>query len=506
MGKFSVLEYSIDNFRSLVESELNVSKSYLEKKLHFIYFEGYFKELDAKTILIERDYVDKDYLEDYSTYYVRSFSNYNRFCYRLHFFSKKFNEESFRKVLVSDHDDLRIKDLQEGYIGFIVVKPLPQTIIGRTCLRTYPEENDRFFNLNRRYNVSLFGIPLETCSIAYQEQDSVVAACASSAVWSAFQATGLLFQHSIPSPGEITKAATKFSPYGNRHFPNKGLNPEQMAYAIRNVGLEPYLFHVSDYSLLKATIYAYQKAHIPLILGVNLIDESNGHDEELGRHAVTVTGYRMDGNIDKFSNTELLLTSSKMEKIYVHDDQVGPFARMGFDRTDNNFSTSWLGSTRNFGTVKGAPEILIIPLYNKIRIPFDVILSLVLQLDNLLRYVNRHIALGLESLEWDITLSTSNDIKEEIRNSSSIDDKLKVTILTDGLPKFVWKAEAKLKGDSIVLVFDATDLEQGKILVNIIPYSSDLLTLFKTIATNLNLDALSSYQVRNLFDKIKSMS
>lgn len=46
----------------------------------------YFDHIGAKTIIVENDYIDRDFLEDYSGYYARCFHDYQRSCTRLHFF------------------------------------------------------------------------------------------------------------------------------------------------------------------------------------------------------------------------------------------------------------------------------------------------------------------------------------------------------------------------------------------------------------------------------------
>ena len=401
MSQYSVIDYSIDNLCDVISAENKISNQVLRNKLHIIYLEGYFQDINAQTIVLERDYIDKDYLEDYAAYYVRSFNSYKRTCIRLHFFTKAFTEESFNSILSNTGDN---ELTSNDYVGFIVIKPLPQTILGRTCLRTYPNAGNRFYNFIRPYKVNLYGLELLIESIAYQEQDSVVAACASSAIWSAFQATGLLFQHSIPSPVEITKAATVFFPYANRHFPNKGLNPEQMAHAIRNVGLEPFLAEAQGYDILKATTYAYQKARIPIVLGFLLANWVT--NSELGRHAVTITGYSIGDQRRGFLGNDFFLKSSRIEKIYCHDDQVGPFARMEFTRSDNRLTTSWLDENRTIGQIVAAPEIMIIPLYHKIRIPFDTILNIIYRIDGLLKLIGRNVqfsnTLNINEIEWDI--------------------------------------------------------------------------------------------------------
>jgi hypothetical protein len=397
-------------------------------------------------------------------------------------------------------------ELTNDYIGFIVIKPLPQTILGRTCLRTYPNAGCRFFNFIRPYKVNLFGIELSVESIAYQEQDSVVAACASSAIWSAFQATALLFQHSIPSPVEITKAATIFFPYANRHFPNKGLNPEQMAHAIRNVGLEPYLISANQYDVIKATTYAYQRAKIPVVLGFMLANFVSG--ALLGRHAVTITGYRIGNTKHGFSGSNFFLKSSRIEKIYCHDDQVGPFARMEFTRNDNRLTTSWMDESKKIGHIVADPEILILPLYHKIRIPFDIILNIVYRIDALLKLIGNNVkfknGLNINEIEWDIFLCISNDFKTEIRLNTELAHSDKLSILTEGLPKYIWRAIGSIDNERVELIFDATDIEQGEIFIRLIPYSQNLSSLMQTIATNINIDDIQSIQLVKIFESLKN--
>jgi hypothetical protein len=312
----------------------------------------------------------------------------------------------------------------------------------------------------------------------------------------------MLFQHSIPSPVEITKNATKYFPYANRHFPNKGLTAEQMAHAIRNVELEPFLINAKESDIIRSTIYAYQKAKIPLVLGMNLI-ETNGRDIFLGKHAVTITGYSLGCSLGKFNNEEFFLTSSKIEKIYAHDDQVGPFARMEFNSSNNRLSTSWTDNYGKIGNVKGEPEILIIPLYRKIRIPFDVILLIIYNLDNIIKIIDSNISIGVSNIEWDIYLSNNNDFKSEIFTSTIIDEAQKLEILESNFPRYIWRAIAIWGKEKIELIFDSTDIEQGDIFMRLISYSTDLSKLLKTIAENIDLNVVDSNQLRKIFEEIR---
>jgi len=127
--------------------------------------------------VVENDYIDHDFLEDFAAYYVRCFSTYSKVCARLHFFNIEFTQGDFEEYLKSSADvKISPDSLQKGYLGFVVIKPLPQTVIGRTCLKTYPPEDRRYFPIARSYNANLFGTELTIRSLAFQEQDKVVAA------------------------------------------------------------------------------------------------------------------------------------------------------------------------------------------------------------------------------------------------------------------------------------------------------------------------------------------
>jgi len=88
---FEIKRYTPDNLK-----ECFFHKYILERKFdkgfdyHFIYLTHYLK--DCKTILVEKEYVDRDYILDFSNFYVRCFEDYSRKCKRLHFFKNEFDE------------------------------------------------------------------------------------------------------------------------------------------------------------------------------------------------------------------------------------------------------------------------------------------------------------------------------------------------------------------------------------------------------------------------------
>lgn len=505
---YKVLPYSDAVLKNCLIEQAGAHKKVIESKHHLICFNKYFAHINVQTIVVEENYVNRDFLEDYSSYYVRSFKNYKKICVRLHFFNNLFSEEDFSSILRGNPNGCTIEDLQEGYKGFMVLKPLPITIIGKTCLATYEDNGGRYFPTVRKYEANLFGIKLIVNSLAYQEQDSIVAACASSSIWTAFHGTGKLFQHSFPSPVEITKWATKYFPFANRHFPNKGLSGEQMAIAIREIGLEPYLYNVMTHDVLKATVYAYLKGKIPIVLGFNLweVGEAGVEPRRFGKHAVTITGYNeinlLTNNFENVNN--LTLSSSKIDKFFVHDDQVGPFAKMDFSSTTvkykeyefESLETTWIDSNREIGNIKAAPEVIILPLYHKIRIPFENVLASVNFFNQTFVPIASHMK-KFQLFEWDIYLSDIRDFKNDILHNNKIPSEKKEEFLIEKYPKYLWRAIGKINNEEkIEFIFDATDIDQGSFLISTIIYDSVVESQYNVI-----LDGYDSSYVANLTTK-----
>ena len=500
MPPFEVVPYSIDELHKILTVYSKASEEAIDQSPHYFYAQTYFPEIGAKTIIVEPDYIDRDYLEDYAGYYVLCFKEYERHCTRVHFFSNEFSKDDFENLLGNRDDILSVGVLQNNYLGFTVIKNLPKTIIGRTCLKTYtevsPAKGKRCYPITRDYEANLFGIRLTVKSIAFQEQDSVVAACATSALWSAFQGTGKLFQHQIPSPVEITKAATRQIPQETRAFPSSGLTLEQMADAIRYVGLEPFLIDPQQNPyMFKAGLYAYLKGKIPVLFGIALHDLSPSplYCSDTSRHAVALTGYHLSSQEPvMYPGTHFSCKAFTVDKVYVHDDQVGPFAKMEIDTTPVDeipwtLSTSWRGGDGRIGNVRAVPWILMVPLYHKIRISFSSVYYAVYCFHERVIEALRStkIITFPDEIEWDIYLTTVNDLKSQLFSSDKLGRKVRLDVLLRAMPRFLWRATATCNGDTIMdLLFDATDIEQDQFLAHAIICNNELRDLLSEISLN----------------------
>lgn len=488
---WTIIPYTIDALCGALALSAGAEAGVVESKDHLEYFSEYFASVRVQTILVEHRYIDRDFLDDFAAYYVRCFQSFQKACSRLHFFTEALTTEDFGAILESGTEEGRAR-VVDSYVGFIVVKPLPRTIIGRTCLATYGSDRGRrHFPITRKYTVNLFGICLSVNTLAFQEQDRVAAACATSALWSAFHGTGVLFQHRIPSPVEITHSATVQGLLDSRALPSAGLTTSQMANAIRQVNLEPLLISASNQWDLTGTAYAYVRGGVPALLLGSLVETGGIEEQTLGLHAVTITGYSLGlpQPTAEPGSQGFLLRASRIDKVYCHDDQVGPFARMkaGGAQIDFSLSTSWKSeATGQRGSVRFRPQHLLIPLYHKVRIPFGSVLEHVAGFDLLLRRLSTLTGSTIPQLEWDVFLSNVNSYKTEIIDDTSRPTDQRRLLLEQAMPKFIWRAVGSLPDGTRALevLFDATGIELGQYCFRVVELDRQAGDLFRSISAN----------------------
>ncbi|WPV67507.1 hypothetical protein [Chitinophaga sp. LS1] len=450
----------------------------IRQKRHFTYLYNYLGEqgLNAKTIVVEDAYISKDYLHDYASYYSLCFENYPKFCKRVHFFSSDFTLEQF-KAAVLQNDNSSNHALWDGYLGFVVVKPIPVTVIGYTILKTYNSGQDlegRYFWGTKEYKVHLYGKLLRVRSLAFQEQDHVLAACATTSIWTMLNKVIEGSHPLLRSPSQITKDADKTAQNGSRLFPNKGLSVQQICQSILNSGLvsdvqegklkDEYtnIRHFGN-SELKQLLRAYSGIGIPIILIAHV--PSNGWRI----HALTVSGFKQF--IPESTETQpgdISLLADHIEKIYVHDDQWGPFVRTEF-LPDDGISTPWTDNDKlNSKTYIGTA---IISVYPKIRIAYQDIKAIVIGLNVLLSRFHKEAKV---SVTWDIRILLSEDLKKEVRTSGLPEDE-KLSLLTTSLPRYIWVASCTLGKNRLVdYVFDATNIADAMIGIKTVCYFPEL--------------------------------
>jgi len=490
------------DFSALV-SELcgDSARYYLVKGTRrFSYFYRYILQRSIRSVVIEEDYVDRDYIRDYADYYSLCFSTYPKLCKRCHLFSEPYAEEDIRRIVLTGDMD-GCKKLQESYEGFFVFRPLPQVAFGRTCFKRVPlitSRKENKFPAFVKIDVGFFGLRLSIEGMPFQEQDSNIAVCATSALWSAFQVTRFRFGHSACSPSAITRLATS-----DVIFPNRGLSVEEMVHAISSVGLGVYHEFDSsndeagiDYSLVKAIAFAYLDMGLPIVL-VGVLEKkvlnSEKHTREfMGFHAVTVCGYQFNRHRPLLKAKAVSpKVSDGITVLFCADDQVGPYCQMkeleGAENGRNVWCTQWgadLPEPADDVTFR-ATNILV-PLCRKIRVSYDVIESLAVKFfPSVIQAAKKHTGAVIHNAQWSIQLKECNRFKEEIRKSGWLSADVAAKILFENCPKYVWCVSAHLsRFPLLTFVLDATDISQGEHVIFAIRYGDVLQKVVAELRSN----------------------
>jgi hypothetical protein len=328
-------------------------------------------EAKAQTILIEAPYVDRHYLEEYAHYYATTLRPPPPKATRLHFFRNDLTDEVFTELITqaADGNFAEIcKNLSANYLGFAVIRPLPDAPIGRTVLTTF-QALDRCYTLPPHpYRVHLCGLKLSVCGVPFQQQEQAVGACATTAVWSALAQVMRHDGGRAPTPYAVTEAATR-NWLSDRIFPAaSGLKNEQILEAIRQFGYAPLFFEPRlKTELFALAVKCYLRSGIPVILKIQYAN----NDET---HAVTLVGFREDDSTIDYQEvgwTSFALKSKGFCRLYIHDDRLGPYARAEWRVCENGFiQLKFLPGEPGYEDFcdEAIVEAAMVPLYPKIRL------------------------------------------------------------------------------------------------------------------------------------------
>ena len=412
-----------------------VEERYLGNSPSARYMYEYLQRLDAKTVVVEEEYVDREFLKDYAKFYSRTYRNVPRYTTRYHFFSGEFTEDTLKRYLQKPEymfNWLRERNhetLKEIYLGFAIKKPITdrysQPLLGRTVVRANSDSSSeglKHFFVKSMVKISLFGIKMEMNTLPFINQDKGVGVCASAAIWTINNALNSLF--GIPvlqSLAEITENAHK-QPGLSRTFPSQGLNPYQIINYFKNNYLDVEVFNAKG-GFFERLVKAFIDANMPIMAILQM--HRNGDEKQPDYHAVVITGYKYDSE------------RRAVVGVYVHDDQIGPY--VGVDvivGDDKNIELKY--EWNNMGYKEIVLTNLVIPVYPKIR----------LGLSRVYEYANQKIGLN-PGYSYTVSLRMIGDYKEHIWkdvgeihwwavNEDTLTPRTKEEFLETNMPRFLW--------------------------------------------------------------------
>ncbi len=323
---------------------------------------------NAVFAIVDYPYRDEDAFHDYARDYVKAFKDYSRGCARVLFFGGEPGEVVESNWL----EKIANEKTRPAYLGSVVFRPTGSEYIGKTLIAPSSSAN-QFIHVKQKFSTYLTGIRLDVDGSPFMQQDLSSHACAGAAIWAT--AFYLHRHYGTPRyfPKQITEIASNNFELGTAAV---GLTTQQMARMLRHMGCDLHLQHVHrlehqhrpdreaiHYSLL-AEIYGYVQSNIPVLLGYWFKDKNIGH-------VVMVVGHDLgkkirpawrEGQKDTF-----LLNSDFVSKLYVQDDQRGPYFPLEVWDDDpefrkaNHIPHADIAEARSVHCLEHADSIMVLP-------------------------------------------------------------------------------------------------------------------------------------------------
>lgn len=504
---YEILPYSIDVVCASINDFTDTPISIIKRKPFIGYLDSYInhfsKEKGDISIIIEKKYIDRSYIQDYSDYYVKCFNLYKRDCMRIHFFNCSECELNTVNCFEDSNEEIT-NNIVKSYLGFIVIRPIPSTFIARACLKRYenPEDKLDHYIISRTIKAHFLGLIFEVETIPFIEQDRVLSVCATSALWSFFNAHSNVDKNQIPSPYQITTTAINMNAMSvvAPDQMDSGLTIDMMCNCLKTLGLVPQFFEIKEENsaFFYELIHVFVSSNIPVILGLTIYDRKP--DAELkekggkGLHAVVVLGDELCDVVNfKKVDFNFSTKSENLSKLYIHDDRIGPYARLEYK--DGNWNLPYDGCISNdvHNTEFYEPTDIVIGLYPKVRLPFATVWNFAYYLnENIKALFDLHpntnesdakiAKTGYENILWDFKLENGSDLKRRIRKSDVLSNSKK-NFLGMSLPHYCWVVKAHLFSQTIFeVILDSTEVSQGKYVIDVLFYKSASKVLFDNLS------------------------
>lgn len=327
---------------------------------------GHLTELGAKTVLVEEDYIDRDFSEAYTAYYAKTFRRHRKLCTRLLFFSESMD-------FLSNTDDISktIESLENvgkrSFLGWAVMRPISQAPLSQIILKapSAPSGFEGHPLVRAPYTAHLLGVEFVVDGIPMTQQDSRIGACAQAVIW--VMARHFNARHRGPwlSIVSITNAAiatpdhfiNKVIPAGSEY-----LTGNNMVAALRVAGRETLLYaapgNPPNWGQLRPVdiINRYIDSGIPVLVGLGFRNQDIGH-------AVVATGQVLRPSLGS-ALPNRPTRAEFCEAFYVNDDQLGPNIRVGVGPGSSIAETSAYNISENC-------QYLIVPLPEKVYLPAE---------------------------------------------------------------------------------------------------------------------------------------
>jgi hypothetical protein len=363
----------------------------------------------VKAVLIERNYIDKDYRSTYYNFYAKKGQRYRTDCVRLHFFDQSITFDA--KALRLGCPDDRPTD---HYFGYMVLRPTGIATIGRSVVSPDVRSGAKGLIISADHKVHLLGYRLAVQGFPSMDQHIDISVCAHAACWSILRHYSERYSiYREFYTHDITLMAQQFNPGGL--VPSKGLEVSHAERVFQEAGTFPV--HVARSGSPDPSFYrqisAYVESGFPLFAAMH----KRGH-------AIAVVGYERRAPLNS-ALPGLRYAWDEVQSLSVVDDNHLPYLSIPVKGT----------------TLYCAEDIdaFIVALPEKVFYPADAVDRLAPTLFRLGGLV------GLPPRDETIIryfITTGSALRRFMRErESEYDPKLLETVMTLPFAQFIWVVE-----------------------------------------------------------------
>lgn len=394
----------------------------------------------VQAVLIEAQYIDKDYRNTFSHYHSRRFSTPDSRCIRLHFLDSHLTRVEIRDT----------RKLQKAYCGYAIIRPTRPNCIGRTLLNPRKLSYPKGYLCLCEETVYVQGTAIRSEGFPFISQDGDVTVCAQSALWMLLRFFSNRYSR-YPEiyPHQITQLTRDYSI--GRVMPSDGLTDWQMAEALRQMGLSPLIYSRAKFSSdadpewFEHLLYTYIESGVPVLASTR-------------DHVVVSFGHTSDRNKNVLGNPPLLRSSFFNSSFIVSDDNHVPYQRLRQARLPKPLvSCSEI--------VLDEIEAFTAPLSEGVFLAaeqFETLAKALLLQDGKLGVANCSQKLSSETIVTRVFLTTCRAFKVKVEERGMGHELVQNLYRNLPLPHFIWVCELSTvdlyrKGEVLgEIVWDAT--------------------------------------------------
>lgn len=400
-------------------------------------------------VIIETEYVDKVYRDSYYRFFSTKLKNYYRNCIRLSFYEPQFeNVEAFINA--------GSEKQQQWYNGFLVVRPLANSCIGRNAISKHAKLDQGFEICTSSIKSTCIGAKVNVEAFPHSSQDAEYMSCAETTIWTMLEYFGnkySLYRPALPTEVVDSLDSTAFE----RMTPTSGLNFQQLSLALKKHGLSTKVYYRNNYSTepgkFQELFNCYVESGFPLT--VCLANPSNKN----GGHAVVCIGRQ---KIDKstMTTTKTILSGSHNyvfwnahnNNIVFNDDNFPCYQLTSFDTPTQYYSNPVFNGM--------IISHFIVPLYCKIYLPAEIAIDAS-------NYLIANLIKAPDGSCVKTFLTSNRSYREYLLNNPDFTSSQKQVYLQIEMPKFVWVTEvstqSQFKNDKVnaIILLDATGNKSG---------------------------------------------